>query len=99
MLKKVLPVAVVALALSAGGAFAEPPMAFAELNLPGVDDSRLEPLTDTDMVSMTGRGATCTEDVRTIGTVVAIFGFLGRNHILLATGQITIGLAPFVCAL
>ncbi len=99
MMKRVLPVAVVALALSAGGAFAEPPMAVTEANVPGVDDSRPEPLTDTDMATVTGRGGTCTEDVQTIGTVVAIVGFLGRNHILLATGQMAPRLAPFVCAL
>ncbi|MDE2691018.1 MAG: hypothetical protein OXI49_10935 [Acidobacteriota bacterium] len=69
MLKKVLPLAVAALALSAGGAFAEPPMAFTEANVPGVDDSRLEPLTDTEMVSVTGRGA-CTQAVKGAGILV-----------------------------
>ncbi len=99
MINRVFPVAVVALALSAGGTFAEPPMVVTDANVPGVDDSRPEPLTGTDMATVTGRGETCTEDVQTTGTIVAIVGFLGRNHILLAIGQIKLGLAPFVCAL
>lgn len=99
MLKRICPVAVAALALSAGGAFAEPPIAFTEANAPGVDDSRLEPLTDTDMATVTGRGEACTEHVQALGRDIVVVGLVGLNHVLIATGQVTIGLAPFVCAL
>ncbi len=98
MIKRVFPVAVVALALSAGGAFAEPPMAVTEANMPGVDDHRSEQLTETDMVSVTGRGGACTETVQGIGILKVALGFVSRSHPLVILGQITIGLAPFVCA-
>ena len=93
MMKKVLPVAVAALVLSVGGSFAEPPMSVTEGNILGVDNHRPEKLTDTDMVSVTGRGA-CTA----LGKFVVVVGLIGLSHQMVATGQAMIGLAPFVCA-
>lgn len=97
MLKRVFPVALAALALSAGGALAERPMAVTEANVSGVDNHRPEPLTDTEMVLVTGRGA-CTETVRGIGVFKVALGLLGMSHPMVILGQATIGLAPFVCA-
>lgn len=95
-MKKVLPVAVAALVLSVGGVLAERPMSVTEADLQGVNNVRPEQLTDTDMVSVTGRG--CTEDVQTLGTIAVVVGLIGLSHLMVASGQATIGLAPFICA-
>lgn len=98
MLKKVLPAALAALLLSAGAAFAEPPLAVTEANVSGVDDYRPVPLTDTDMVSLTGKGA-CTGTVEAIGVLKVVAGLVSLSHPMVILGQMTIGLAPSVCAL
>ncbi|MDE2976177.1 MAG: hypothetical protein OXU63_01505 [Acidobacteriota bacterium] len=97
MLKKVLPLAVAALALSAGGAFAEPPIAFTEANVPGVDDSRLEPLTDTEMVSVTGRGA-CSLAVKGVGIFVWGVATVMRDPFGQGVGIGLFGAAGAICS-
>lgn len=99
MLKKVLPVAVAALLLSAGGAFAKRSHSATPSEIPGVGHHELEQITATEMVSMTGKGADCTDHVQQLGRDVIVVGLVGLNHILVITGQVTVGLAPFVCAL
>ena len=99
MMKKLLPVAVAALmlVLSAGGAFAEPPVPVTEGAVPGVGNHQPEQLTDADLLSVTGRGA-CTEDVQALGRFVVVIGLIGMSHLIVATGQATTGLGAFVCA-
>ena len=99
MMKKLLPVAVAALmlVLSAGGAFAEPPVPVTEGAVPGVGNHQPEQLTDADLLSVTGSGA-CTKGVQALGGLVVVIGLAGLSHLVVATGQATIGLAPLVCA-
>ncbi len=99
MMKKILPVAVatLVLVLSAGGTLAEPPVPVKEGTVPSIGDHQPEQLTDADLLSVTGRGA-CTEDVQSLGRFVVVIGLLGMSHLIVATGQVTIGLGPFVCA-
>lgn len=98
MLKRVLPVAGVALVLSVGAALAEPPMAVTEAGIHAVDDHRHGRLTDTEMVSVTGARETCTEDLQALGRFVVVIGLIGLSHHIVTTGQVTIGLAPLACA-
>jgi hypothetical protein len=99
MKKKILPVAVatLTLVLGAGGTFAEPPKPVAEGAVPSVSNHEPAQLTDADLLSVTGRGA-CTEDVQALGRFVVVIGLIGMSHLIVATGQVTIGLGPFVCA-
>ncbi len=99
MMKKILPVAVatLVLVLSAGGTFAEPPVPVMEGAVPGVGNHQPEQLTDADLLSVTGRGA-CNERVQAFGRFVVVVGLIALSHLLVATGQTTIGLGPLVCA-
>ncbi len=99
MTKKILPVAVAALVLvlSAGGAFAEPPNPFTEGAVSSIEDHQPGQLTDADLLSVTGRGV-CAGGVRVLGKLVVAFGLAGLSHHIVATGQVMIGLGPFVCA-
>jgi len=96
MMKKALPVAVAALVLNVGGVLAEPPMSVTEADRQGVNNDRPERLTDTELVAVTGRG--CTEGVQALGTFAVVVGLMSLSHLIVASGQATIELAPTVCA-
>ncbi|MCY3929881.1 MAG: hypothetical protein OXG81_16590 [Acidobacteria bacterium] len=85
--------------LSAGGIFAEAPHSATSGEIPDTSHQGIEHLTDIEMASLTGRGSDCAENVRTAGTVVVMIGVLGTNLWVIATGQVTIGLADLACAL
>lgn len=96
MTKKILAVAIAALVLSAGVALAEPLMSVAEGAGPGMDDHRPGQLTDTDMASVTGRGA-CTEGIQALGKSAVFLGKITVNHWLVFAGYVTTGIGPLIC--
>lgn len=99
MMKNVLPVAVTALVLSVGGALAEPPTRVTEGATVSIGNHQPGQITHSEMLSVTGKGATCTNDFQRLGRAHIFLGLIGRSHQMIAIGQVMIGLAPFVCAL
>ena len=88
-----------ALLLSAATAFALPPSSVVTGDDPGSGHQEFGQLADAEMVSVTGRGEGCVDSVRTAGVGLIVFGLMGLNHLFVAKGQVTIGLAALVCAL
>lgn len=88
-----------ALLLSAAAAFALPPSSVVTGDDPGSGYPEFGQLADAEMVSVTGRGEDCIDNVRTAGVGLIVFGLIGPNHLFIAKGQVTIGLAGLVCAL
>lgn len=80
-MEKVLPVAVAALVLSAGAAFAEPPNSATPGDMSGIDYYQLQRLPDADMVAVTGGAwwsGACTGAIRTAGVIVWLHGLAGN---------------------
>ncbi|MCY3970091.1 MAG: hypothetical protein OXG74_09160 [Acidobacteria bacterium] len=80
MMKRVLPVAIAALALSVGGAFAEPPNS-AVVDSSGIDGNESRQLSDTEMAAVAGGAwwsAACTGAVQTAGVIVWLHGLAGN---------------------
>ena len=83
-MKKVLSIAVAALVLSVGGAFAEPPVTAVAGDTSGVDSRGLEQLSDTDMAAVTGAAwwsGACTGAIHGAGVFVWLMGSLTANRL------------------
>ena len=83
MMKKILPVAVatLALVLSAGGAFAEPPKPADPRNTSDIDYDQFQRLQDTDMAAVTGGAwwsGGCTGVIRGAGFILWLHGLAGN---------------------
>lgn len=75
MMRKVLPVAIAALVLSVGGAFAESPNSVIPSDQSGIGKHELGPLAETDMAAVQGKGlrsGACTLAVK--GAGIFVFG-------------------------
>ena len=100
-MKKVLSIAVAALVLSVGGAFAEPPVTAVAGDYPGVDNPGLEQLTDADMVGVNGEGwrsGACTLVVKGGGYLLFAAATLAGDPIGQGIGLGLVGAAPAICA-
>ena len=82
MMKKVLPVAVAALVLSATGAFAVPPNStVVDDSYSAVDSKGSRQLSVTDMAAVAGGAwwsAACTGSIRTAGVILWLQGLAGN---------------------
>ena len=99
-MKKVLSIAVAALVLSVGGAFAEPPVTAVAGDYPGVDNPGLEQLTDADMVALVGRGwrsEACSAAVLGAGALIFRFGVVTNHVPSIFVGLFSPALAADVC--
>ncbi len=99
-MKKVLFIAVAALVLSVGGAFAEPPVTAVAGDYPGVDNPGLEQLTDADMVGVMGRGwrsGACSAVVLGAGAIIFRFGVIANHVPSIFVGLFSPALAADVC--
>ena len=83
-MKKVVSIAVAALVLSVGGAFAEPPDTAAAGDYPSAGNRGLEQLSDAEMVAVTGAAwwsGACTGAIHTAGTITLLMGSLTANRL------------------
>lgn len=88
-MKKSLPIAVAALVLSAGGAFAEPPTSRAPSETSGVDGYQLERVADSELATVAGGvwwSGACTGAIHTAGLSLVVSGYLNRNTIMESVG-------------
>ena len=100
-MKKVVSIAVAALVLSVGGAFAEPPDTAAAGDYPSAGNRGLEQLSDAEMVAVMGEGwwsGVCTVGIMTGGYVVAAVGVISQHPAGPAFGLAIVAVAPAVCA-
>ncbi|MXX75108.1 MAG: hypothetical protein F4210_09045 [Holophagales bacterium] len=75
MIKRVLPAALAAIVLSAGGAFAEQPHSVSPNGPSGIGEHELGPLAEADMAAVKGKGlrsGACTLAVK--GAGIFVFG-------------------------
>ncbi len=96
-MKKVLTLAVAALVLSVGGAFAEPPVTAVAGDTSGADNPGLEQLTDADMVAVTGEGwrsGACTLAVKGLGYLLFVAATIAGDPIGQGAG---LGLVGAIC--
>ncbi len=96
MMTKILPLAVAALVLSAGGAFAEPPNSVVPNDHPGTGNHEPGQLADTDLAVFKGKGlrsAACTRVVQGAG-----LGLFGMASILRDPIGRGLGLGLFISA-
>ncbi len=83
-MKKVLSIAVAALVLSVGGAFAEPPVTAEAGDTSGVDSRGLDQISDADMVAVTGGAwwsGACTGAIHVAGAIVWLGGYVIANQV------------------
>lgn len=91
MVKKILPVAVatLALVLSAGDGFAEPPKPTGPSNASGIDYDQLQQLPDADMATVTGGAwwsGACTGAIHAAGASLVVAGYMYRNGFMEGAG-------------
>ncbi len=99
-MKKVLSIAVAALLLSVGGAFAEPPVTAVAGDTSGVDSRGLDQLTDADLVALTGGAGwsgACTAAFETTGEAFVLVGIYTGRSLMHAVGLAGPFLADAVC--
>ena len=95
MMKKVLPVAVAALVLSVGGAFAEAPNSDTPGDTSSVDYDQLERVADSEMATLAGGAwwsGACTGAIHAAGVSLVVSGYLNRNTIMETVGLFTLRL-------
>ncbi len=100
-MKKVLTLAVAALVLSVGGAFAEPPVTAVAGDTSGVDSRGLEQLTDADMVAVTGGAwwsGACTVGITVGGYLLFGAATMAGDPIGQGIGLGLVGAAGAICA-
>lgn len=101
MLKRILPVAVAALFLGAGGALAEPPSSVSPSDQSGIGKHELGLLAEADMAAVKGRGlrsGACTVAVKGTGYLVLVVGTVLRHPIGQGIGLGLVGSAGAICA-
>ena len=99
-MKKVLSIAVAALVLSVGGAFAEPPVTAVAGDTSGVESRGLEELADADLVAVTGGAwwsGACTAAFETTGKAFVFVGIYTGRSVMHAAGLAGPFLAAAVC--
>ncbi len=100
-MKKVLPVAVAALALSVGGAFAEAPNSDTPGDTSSVAHYRFQQLPDADMATVKGKGLrseACTRVVRGFGYLAFVAATIRRDPAGQVSGAFIFGAAGAICA-
>ncbi len=100
-MKKVLSIAVAALVLSVGGAFAEPPVTAVAGDTSGVDSWGLEQLPDADLVAVMGEGwrsGACTLVVKGGGYLLFGAATIAGDPIGQGIGLGLVSAAPAICA-
>ncbi len=101
MMKKVLPVAVAALVLSVGGAFAEAPNSDTPGDTSSVDYYRFQQLPDADMATVKGKGlrsGACTVAVKGVGYLTIGIATMLRDPFGQGIGIGLVGAAGAICA-
>lgn len=100
MMRKVLPVAIAALALSVGGAFAESPNSVIPNNESGIGKHELGPLAEADMAAVHGKGlrsGACTLAVKGTGYIVFGVATALRDPFGQGIGLGLVGAAGAIC--
>ena len=101
MMRKVAPVAIAALVLSVGGAFAESPNTVIPIDQSGIGKHDLGPLAEAEMAAVHGKGlrsGACTLAVKGTGYIVFGVATVMRDPFGQAIGIGIFGAAGAICA-